>query len=237
MEKIAQYCENIKNKRSFQYFVTFVILISSLTIGVKTYSINENIYGLLLITDYVITIIFLIEIIIRFLAEKKLKDFFSDGWNVFDLVIVIGSLIPANATESVLVLRLLRLFRLLRIISFIPELKTIVENLAISLRKSVYILLLIFIITYIYAVVGTTYFSEIPGAQFKTLGESMITLVQVGTMSSWENVLAPVSEALPMSWLYFISYIFICGIVILNLFVALLVDVVAAQRIDNEKND
>ena len=67
-----------------------------------------SIYGLLLVTDYVITIIFLVEIIIRFLAEK-IKRFFSDGWNVFDLIIVIGSLIPANATESVLVLRLLRL--------------------------------------------------------------------------------------------------------------------------------
>ena len=148
MEKISQYCTNIKNKKSFQYFVTTVILISSLTIGVKTYSINDNIYGLLLITDYAITIIFLIEIIIRFLAEKRTKDFFSDGWNIFDLVIVIGSLIPASVTESVLVLRLLRLLRLLRIISFIPELQTIVENLAVSLRKSVYILLLIFIITY-----------------------------------------------------------------------------------------
>ena len=146
-------------------------------------------------------------------------------------------MIPASVTESVLVLRLLRLLRLLRIISFIPELQTIVENLAVSLRKSVYILLLIFIITYIYAVVGTTYFADIPNAQFKTLGESMITLVQVATMSSWENVLAPVSEALPMSWLYFVSYIFICGIVVLNLFVALLVDVVAAQRIENKKND
>ena len=237
MEKISQYCTNIKNKKSFQYFVTTVILISSLTIGVKTYSINDNIYGLLLITDYAITIIFLIEIIIRFLAEKRTKDFFSDGWNIFDLVIVIGSLIPASVTESVLVLRLLRLLRLLRIISFIPELQTIVENLAVSLRKSVYILLLIFIITYIYAVVGTTYFADIPNAQFKTLGESMITLVQVATMSSWENVLASVSEALPMSWLYFVSYIFICGIVVLNLFVALLVDVVAAQRIENKKND
>ena len=72
MEKIAQYCKNIKNKRSFQYFVTFIILISSLTIGVKTYSIDENIYGLLLVTDYVITIIFLIEIIIRFTNYKNL---------------------------------------------------------------------------------------------------------------------------------------------------------------------
>ena len=109
MEKIAQYCANIKNKKSFQYFVTAVILISSLTIGVKTYSINESIYGLLLVTDYAITLIFLIEITIRFLAERKIRDFFSDGWNIFDLIIVIGSLIPASVTESVLVLRLLRL--------------------------------------------------------------------------------------------------------------------------------
>ena len=237
MEKIAAFCKDIKTKKSFQYFVTTVILLSSLTIGVKTYSINQNIYNFLIFADYLITIIFLVEIIIRFLAEKTTKDFFKDGWNVFDLIIVIGSLIPASVADSVLVLRLLRLLRLLRIISFIPELQTIVENLAISLRKSIYILLLIFIITYIYAVVGTTYFSDIPNAQFKSLGESMITLIQVATMSSWETVLAPIAEVSPLSWLYFISYIFICGIVVLNLFVALLVDVVAAQRIEGNKNN
>ena len=146
MKKIAEFCENLKQKKSFQYTVIAVILISSLTIGIKTYSLNPTIYNLILIADIAVTVFFLIEIIIRFLGEKTTKEFFSDGWNVFDLIIVIGSLIPASLTESVLLLRLLRLFRLLRIISFVPELQNVVENLFVSLRKSIYILLLIFII-------------------------------------------------------------------------------------------
>ena len=120
MKKIAEFCEDLKQKKSFQYTVIAVIIISSLTIGIKTYSLNPAIYNLILIADIAVTVFFLIEIIIRFLGEKTTKEFFSDGWNVFDLIIVVGSLIPASLTESVLLLRLLRLFRLLRIISFVP---------------------------------------------------------------------------------------------------------------------
>ena len=99
-----------------------------------------------LISDYLITIIFLIELCIRFAAEKNVKDFFSDGWNIFDTIIVISSLIPSSASESILILRILRLLRLLRIVSFIPELRSMVENLFRSLAKSIYILILIFLI-------------------------------------------------------------------------------------------
>ena len=158
IQKISEFCEDLKEKKGFQYSVIIVILISSLTIGVKTYTLNPALLNLLIFADSAITAIFLIEIIIRFLGEKTVKNFFSDGWNVFDLIIVIGSLIPASFAESVLVLRLLRLFRLLRIISFVPELQQVVENLFVSLKKSTYIILLIFITTYIYAVVGTIYF-------------------------------------------------------------------------------
>ena len=236
IKKISEYCESLKQNKIFQYTVIAVIIISSLTIGIKTYSLNIALYNLILIADTAVTVFFLIEILIRFLGEKTTKDFFSDGWNVFDLIIVIGSLIPASLTESVLLLRLLRLFRLLRIISFVPELQKVVESLFISLKKSIYILLLIFIITYIYAVVGTIYFSEIPNAQFNTLGESMITLAQVGTMSSWENVMKPITDAIPFGWSYFVSYIFICGIVVLNLFVGIVVDVVLNKNTEDKVN-
>ena len=115
IQKISKLCEDLKEQKGFQYSVMVVILISSLTVGVKTYTLNPALLNLLIFADSAITAIFLIEIIIRFLGEKTTKDFFSDGWNVFDLIIVIGSLIPASFADSVLVLRLLRLFRLLRI--------------------------------------------------------------------------------------------------------------------------
>jgi voltage-gated sodium channel len=102
------------------------------------------------------------------------------------------------------------------------------------LRKSIYILILIFIISYIYAVSGTQFFGEIENAKFNSLGEALITLAQVATVSGWEDVMDPVMEVYPFSWIYFISYIFIIAIVILNLFIALLVDVVS--RTSDKKN-
>ena len=226
MKTLKERCFEIKQSRKFQLFVAIIIIYSSLAIGVNTYEVNPITAQILLISDYLITIIFLIELCIRFAAEKNIKDFFSDGWNVFDTIIVVSSLIPSSASESVLILRILRLLRLLRIVSFIPELRNMVENLFRSLAKSIYILILIFLITYIYAVLGVQLFSEIENSQFSSLGESLLTLAQVATMSGWEDVMATAMNIYPLAWIYFVSYIFIVGIVVLNLFIAILVDVV-----------
>jgi len=235
LNKIKAACNRLTASKRFQFFVAIIIIYSSLVIGVGTYDMNPVLLKILTYSDYLITLIFLFEITIRFLAEKSVKDFLSNGWNVFDSIIVLASLIPSGISDSILVLRLLRLLRLLRIISFIPELRRVVENLIQALKKSVYILILIFLITYIYGVTGTQFFSSIEGAKFNTLGQSLITLTQVATVSGWENVMAPVLEVYPLSWIYFISYIFIIAIVILNLFIAILVEVVS--RSSTPKND
>ena len=235
MMSLKERCFEIKQSKQFQLFVSIVIIYSSLVIGFNTYQTESYLNLFFQYSDYLITIIFLIEILIRYTAEKSAKDFFSDGWNVFDSIIVAASLIPSGISESVLVLRLLRLLRLLRIISFVPELRMVVENLIKALKKSIYILILIFLITYIYGVTGTQFFSSIEGAKFNTLGESLITLTQVATVSGWEDVMAPVLEIYPLSWIFFISYIFIIAIVVLNLFIAILVEVVSRSSLP--KND
>ena len=226
MSSLKQKCFEVKQSKQFQLVVSIIIIYSSLVIGINTYNTNALVSTFFIWSDYLITILFLIELLIRFTAEKSSKDFFSNGWNIFDTVIVTASLIPTSASDSVLVLRLLRLLRLLRIISFVPELRSIVENLIKSLQKSTYILILIFLITYIYGVAGTQFFSDIELAKFSSLGESLLTLTQVATLSGWEDVMNPILIEHPLAWMYFISYIFIVAIVILNLFIAILVDVV-----------
>ena len=235
MTSLKERCFEIKQSKKFQLFVSIVIIYSSLVIGFNTYQTESYLNLFFQYSDYLITIIFLIEILIRYTAEKSAKDFFSDGWNVFDSIIVVASLIPSGISESVLVLRLLRLLRLLRIISFVPELRMVVEDLIKALKKSIYILILIFLITYIYGVTGTQFFSSIEGAKFNTLGQSLITLTQVATVSGWEDVMEPVMKVYPLSWIFFISYIFIIAIVVLNLFIAILVEVVS--RTSLPKND
>ena len=91
-------------------------------------------------------------------------------------------------------------------------------------------LLLIFILLYIYGVAGVILFESVEGGRFESLGEAILALIQIMTLSSWENVMLPIMEVYPMAWTYFISFVVLSSIIVLNLFVAILVDVVAERR-------
>ena len=220
----------IKESKAFQFVVTAIILLSSVIVGIGTYELSNDIFvRALFVLDSFITTFFVIEISIRFFAENKKVNFFKDGWNIFDLVIVISSLIPTTGS-SVLVLRLLRLARLLRVISFMPELRFVIEALIESLKKSIYVLILIFILLYIYAVGGVILFEDVVGGRFEDLGEAFIALIQIMTLSSWESLMMPIVDIYPYAWMYFISFVILSSIIVLNLFVAILVDVVSERR-------
>jgi voltage-gated sodium channel len=136
------------------------------------------------------------------------------------------------AGSSILILRLLRIFRVLRIISIIPELKELVEALLKSLARCGYVVLILFIILYIYAAIGSILFSTDDPARWADLGISLLTLTQVMTLSSWETVMLPMQALYPWAFIYFISFVFITAIVLLNLIIAVLVDVVSKSKIN-----
>jgi voltage-gated sodium channel len=164
------------------------------------------------------------------LENQKRLTFFKSGWNIFDTTIVLISLIPIPNNSSYLLLRLLRVFRVLRIISVVPELKKIIEALLDSVKRVFYVGLLLFIILYIYATIGSILFSADIPERWNDVGVSMITLFQVLTLSSWEQVMLPLQEIYWWAWVYFFSFIIICGITMLNLLIAILVDVVINQK-------
>ena len=220
----------LKEGRIFQFIVISIIILNAITIGVTTYDLSEFTKKAINYLDYLITVFFVIEIIIRFAGEPKKLEFFKSGWNIFDTLIVLISLIPIPNNSSFLLLRLLRVFRVLRLISVIPELKKIIEALLTSVKRVFYVGVLLFIILYIYATIGSILFSiDIP-ERWSDVGIAMITLFQVLTLSSWEQVLLPLQEIYWWAWIYFFSFIIICGITMLNLLIAILVDVVINQK-------
>ena len=221
---------NLKESRLFQNLVISIIIFNAFTIGFNTYDLSEFSKNIINILDYSITIFFVIEIFIRFIGEPKKINFFKSGWNLFDAVIVLISLIPIPNNSSFLLLRLLRVFRVLRIISVIPELKLIIEALLGSIKRVFYVGLLLFIILYIYATIGSILFSNDIPQRWSDVGVSMITLFQVLTLSSWEQVMLPLQKIYWWAWIYFFSFIIICGITMLNLLIAILVDVVINQK-------
>jgi len=222
--------ERIKNNRFFQAIVIIAIILSAFLVGVSTYEIPAPTVAFIYVLDALITIFFVVEICIRFFAEDKKLHFFKNGWNIFDSLIVIISIIPIGPNSSILVLRLLRIFRVLRLISAIPELKELIEALLKSIKRVFYVSLLLFIIIYVYASFGSILFGQSDPLRWGDLGISMITLVQVLTLSSWENVMLPMQEIFWWAWVYFYSFVAIGSITILNLIIAVLVDVITKQK-------
>ena len=227
---MTRYFSTLKDNRIFQFTVVTIIILNAILIGATTYDLNPLFLDTIHLLDYAITIFFVIEILIRFIGEKNKADFFKSGWNIFDTIIVAISLIPIPNNSSYLVLRLLRIFRVLRLISVIPELKKIIEAILESIRRVFFVSLLLFIILYIYATIGSILFADDDPSRWGDLGISLITLFQVLTLSSWETVMLPMQAIYWWAWVYFFSFIVVCGITILNLVIAILVDVVINQK-------
>ena len=85
--KLKEACNTIKQSRWFQVLVSVIIIYSSLVIGVSTYDISSKTLKFLIYSDYLITLIFLVELSIRFLAEKDIKKFLSEKIHHLTMII------------------------------------------------------------------------------------------------------------------------------------------------------
>jgi voltage-gated sodium channel len=227
--EIQSLLNRINASHIFQWSIIAVIIISALLIGAKTHDLPENVVTILSILDQAITIFFVIELIIRFIAYKDKKNFFKSGWNIFDTIIVIGSLIPAGGS-GVLLARLLRVFRVLRLVSMVPELRLLINALLKAIPRMGYIALLMFVIFYIYAAIGSIMFSTINSVLWGDVSISMLTLFRVATFEDWTDVMYETMVVHPMSWIYFLSFIFLTAFIFLNMMVGTILEVMGKEH-------
>ena len=222
--------QSIRDNKAFELFVIGVIVFSSLMIGVRTYELHPLLDGGLRFLDYAVTLFFVIELSIRMAAEKRLADFFKKGWNIFDFIIVAVSLIPLDDSEYALIARMLRLFRVMRLISFIPELRVLVSALISALPRMGYVALLMFIIFYLYAVIGNMLFGTLNPVLWGDLGISLLTLFRVATFEDWTDVMYEAMTLYSLSWIYFITFIFFSAFVFLNMMIGIVVEVLDEEH-------
>jgi voltage-gated sodium channel len=222
----------------FEALVVTIIIFSALIAGFKTFPFTSQYQEIFNTLDYVITAIFLFELLIRLLSEKRAKHFFKNGWNVFDTAIVIISLVPINNADLVVVGRMLRIFRIMRVVSFIPELRVLVGALFQVIPKLMYIMILLFIFFYIYGTIGATFFSDINPDLWGNVAVSMLTLFRIMTLEGWSDVMYETMEVYYSSWLYYVSFIIITAFAFLNLLIGVIVTVIDQeskldQKIEN----
>ena len=157
MSKIKKIAALIAYNKGFELFITGIIILNSVLIGVETYTDNLTVKMI----QQGILYIFTFEILLRFIAARNIKEFFCDGWNVFDLTLILIGYIPETlfaSASTMTALRVLRVFRILRLLRTSREIKLIVTVLVKSMTSMFYNLILFLIFVYLYAIAGVSMF-------------------------------------------------------------------------------
>jgi len=220
----------------FEFFMMSIIILSAMLVGIDTFKLDPISQEIIFILDHMITIIFVMEIIMRISAYEKPWEFFKDGWNIFDFIIVTVSLIPIDGNEATIA-RLLRIFRILRLITILPELKGIINALFSSAKSIGYVILLMFIIFYIYAVMGTIFFEDSKSGNWKDLGVALLTLFQIMTFEGWTDIMHESMELHPYSWVFYITFILLTAYTFLNMIIGIILETLNAEHKKDEEHD
>ncbi|MEZ5955388.1 MAG: ion transporter [Hyphomonas sp.] len=218
----------------FRNFITGLIIFNAIILGVLTYqdSLPHGFVQVLEVVDHAVTWIFAAEIAIKLAGYRFV--FFRSGWNWFDFIVVGISLVPGAGAFSVL--RALRVLRVLRLLHVVPMMRRISEALLKALPGMGAIIAVLALVTYVAAVMATNMYGDTDTEEVKQLfgdlPSSALSLFQVMTMDGWrfEVVQKVVDDGHPNAWLFFLVFIFVASFAILNLFIALVVDSLAAEQ-------
>lgn len=218
----------------FLNLITGLIIINAGILGILTYedSLSPQTVLVLEAMDRAITFAFAFEIALKLAVYRF--SFFKLGWNWFDFIVVSIALVPGAAGFSVL--RAMRVLRVLRLLHVIPMMRRITEALLKALPGMGAIVAVLALLTYVYAVMATNMYGDTDTEEvqllFGDLPSSAFSLFQVMTMDGWrfEVVQKVIDDGHPGAWLFFMSFIFIASFAVLNLFIALIVEALAAEQ-------
>lgn len=229
--------ERFMSRPFIQHLLITLIIVNAAILGIETNpEIMASIGHELILLDHAILWVFIAEIVLLIAARGW--HFFKDPWCIFDFLVVAIALVPA--TGSLSVLRALRVLRILRLINKIESMRRVVSALLGSLPGLGSVFGLVLIVFYVSGVIATNMFSAEFPERFGTLGMSFYTLFQVMTLEGWsEEIARPIMAIYPSAWVFFLIFIFISTFIVVNLFVAVIVDSINSikHHEDNKGNE
>ncbi|XP_029732725.1 voltage-dependent calcium channel type A subunit alpha-1 isoform X18 [Aedes albopictus] len=237
----------------FEYFIMMLIVFNTLLLMMKFHEAPPTLIDILSFMNLVFTFFFLLETIMKLIAFGC-KNFFKDPWNIFDFITVIGSIIDAlvlELGENSFNVGFLRLFRAARLIKLLRQgytIRILLWTFVQSFKALPYVCLLIAMLFFIYAIIGMQVFGNIelePESaitrhnNFRSFVQGLMLLFRCATGESWPNIMLACLKGRPcdpragksnetcgstLAYAYFVSFIFFCSFLMLNLFVAVIMD-------------
>ena len=174
--------------KAFDIALIVTILLSVVAVMLESVAPVRARYGSVLrITEWVITVVFTIEYILRLLCVGQPARYARSFFGIVDLLAILPTYISffipgAQALAVVRVLRILRVFRVLKLVQYVQEARVLRQALANSGRK---ILVFLFVVFTIVIIVGAMmYLVEGEAAGFTSIPLSVywavVTLTTVG---------------------------------------------------------
>uniref|UniRef100_A0A3B4C085 Voltage-dependent L-type calcium channel subunit alpha n=1 Tax=Pygocentrus nattereri TaxID=42514 RepID=A0A3B4C085_PYGNA len=261
----------------FEYLMFLLIMLNTMCLGMQHCNQSEHITHLSDMLNVIFTVLFTVEMILK-LGAFKAKGYFGDPWNVFDFVIVVGSIVDVilseidaalaaqgglycltgcavidseNMSVSITLFRLFRVMRLVKLLNRFEGIRNLLWTFIKSFQALPYVALLIVMLFFIYAVIGMQVFGKIAlidgtvinrNNNFQTFPQAVLVLFRCATGEGWQEVMLgclygqrcdPKSDYLPgeeytcgagFAVIYFMSFYMLCAFLIINLFVAVIMD-------------
>ena len=229
-ERVRLLIESVR----FEKAITTLIVMNAITLGIETSPLAVARFGdVLHAIDYTVLAVFVVELLSRFFVYRR--RFFRDPWRVFDFVVVGMGLMPAGGAFTVL--RALRVLRVLRLVSLVPSMRGVVGALLAALPGMASIIGLMALVLYVSAVMATKLFGAIAPELFGHLGVSLFTLFQVMTVEGWPDIARGLMAQSPYAWIFFVVYLVIATFMVLNLFIAVVVNAMQSQVAEDLKGE
>ncbi|OXU26617.1 hypothetical protein TSAR_015744 [Trichomalopsis sarcophagae] len=237
----------------FEYFIMILIVLNTLLLMMKYHKQSDVYKNTLKYMNMCFTGMFTVECIMK-IAAFGVRNFFKDPWNTFDFITVIGSIVDALVIEfgeNFINVGFLRLFRAARLIKLLRQgytIRILLWTFVQSFKALPYVCLLIAMLFFIYAIIGMQVFGNLANDpttaieshnNFQSFFGGLMLLFRCATGEAWPNIMLACIADQPcdprsketgdkcgsnLAYAYFVSFIFFCSFLMLNLFVAVIMD-------------
>ncbi|MFG2041700.1 ion transporter [Dactylosporangium sp. NPDC048998] len=236
VSRMAAACRALVAAPWFNVASFAVIVLNALTLGLETYrSVVATAGPAFHVVEYAFLACFSVELLIRLAAHlPRPGGFFRDGWNLFDLAIILAPLVP-GVRENVTVLRLLRLARIVRAFRLFPSLRVILVGIRRSLPGLGSFLLITVLVLYGYAMLGWMVFGKAYPEEYGTIGQAMLTLFLLLSLDGITDTLQAGREVTEWGIVYYLSYMIAASYLLTNLLVGIVLNALQeAHQVEKE---
>ncbi|XP_076549402.1 calcium voltage-gated channel subunit cacophony isoform X17 [Osmia lignaria lignaria] len=238
----------------FEYFIMGLIVLNTVLLMMKFHKAPPKLLDALTVMNFAVTLLFLIECILKLVAfgcKNFFKDAWNTFDFITVIGSIVDALV-IEFGENFINVGFLRLFRAARLIKLLRQgytIRILLWTFVQSFKALPYVCLLIAMLFFIYAIIGMQVFGNIAldadtsitkHNNFQSFIQGLMLLFRCATGEAWPNIMLSCIKGRPcdikadkqepggcgsnIAYAYFVSFIFFCSFLMLNLFVAVIMD-------------